>query len=384
MMGGGILVYCPMCSRLNPPRNENCSNKRCNHPLKPLRIKTYYIEFRDGGRRIREMVGPSTNQRDAKRRLAERLIQIHQGSYIEKAKTNMPLRDFQEWYLSMSQVRMKKSYDRDVQAFRNLVRIIGHPTKLKDLTRLKVESFRSRRLEEPSGQRNNAKTAVATVNRELRVLVHALNLAVDNRILNENPLRGLKMLPERNERERILSPEEANRLLSVSPPHLQPIILFALNTGMRMSEILGLRYNEVNYREKAIRLSGHHTKSGEGRTIPMFPVVFELLRRLPRTIHTDNVFLYNGKPIGSIKKAFSAACKKAEIENLWFHDLRRTFITEMAKASYPERLIMAITGHKTRVAFDRYRRVREDEVMNVRWEGYPLEVIFQQWTVNGQ
>ena len=56
----------------------------------------------------------------------------------------------------------------------------------------------------------------------------------------------------------------------------------------------------------------------------------------------------------------------------------------MAKAGYPERLIMAITGHKTRTAFDRYRRVREDEVMNVKWEGYPLEVIFQQWTVNGQ
>ncbi len=133
-----------------------------------------------------------------------------------------------------------------------------------------------------------------------------------------------------------------------------------------------------------IRLSGHRTKSGEGRTIPMFPVVVGILRRLPRAIHTDNVFLYNGKPIGSIKKAFTTACKKSEIEALWFHDLRRTFITEMAKAGYPERLIMAITGHKTRAAFDRYRRVREDEVMNVKWEGYPLEVIFQQWTVNGQ
>lgn len=383
-MGGGILVYCPGCSRLNPPRNEVCSNQRCQHPLKLLRVKIYYVEYRDGGRRIREMVGTSTNQQAAKRRLAERLIQVHQGTYIEKAKTNMPLKDFRDWYLALSQVRMKKSHSRDVQAFRNLVRILGPTTKLKDLSRLKAESFRSLRLEEPSGQRSNAKTAVATVNRELRVLVHALNLAVENRILNENPLRGLKILPERNERERILSPEEANQLISVSPPHLQPIILFALNTGMRASEILGLRWNEIYFRDRVIRLSGSRTKSGEGRTIPMFPVVVELLQRIPRAIHTDNVFLYNGKPISSIKRAFATACNKSEAENLWFHDLRRTFITEMAKAGYPERLIMAITGHKTRSAFDRYRRVREDEVMNVKWEGYPLEVIFQQWTVNGQ
>lgn len=383
-MGGGILVYCPGCSRLNPPRNEVCSNQRCQHPLKLLRVKIYYVEYRDGGRRIREMVGTSTNQQAAKRRLAERLIQVHQGTYIEKAKTNMPLKDFRDWYLALSQVRMKKSHSRDVQAFRNLVRILGPTTKLKDMSRLKAESFRSLRLEEPSGQRSNAKTAVATVNRELRVLVHALNLAVENRILNENPLRGLKMLPERNERERILSPEEANQLISVSPPHLQPIILFALNTGMRASEILGLSWNEIYFRDRVIRLSGYRTKSGEGRTIPMFPVVVELLQRIPRAIHTNNVFLYNGKPIGSIKRAFATACNKSEVENLWFHDLRRTFITEMAKAGYPERLIMAITGHKTRSAFDRYRRVREDEVMNVKWEGYPLEVIFQQWTVNGQ
>ena len=383
-MAAGILIYCPGCSRLNPPRNEVCSNQRCQHPLKSLRVKTYYIEYRDGGRRIREMIGASTNQQEAKQRLAERLIQVHQGTYIEKAKTNMPLKGFRDWYLGLSQVRLKKSHNRDVQAFRNLVRILGPATKLKDLSRLKAELFRTRRLEEPSGQRSNAKTAVASVNRELRVLVHALNLAVENRILNENPLRGLKMLPERNERERILSPEEANRLVSVSPPHIQSIILFALNTGMRESEILGLCWSEINFRDGVIRLSGHRTKSGEGRTIPMFPVIVKLLKRFPRAIHTDNIFLYNGKPIGSIKKAFATACKKSKIENLWFHDLRRTFITEMAKASYPERLIMAITGHKTRVAFDRYRRVREDEVMNVRWEGYPLEVIFQQWTVNGQ
>ena len=383
-MAGGILIYCPGCSRLNPPRNDVCSNQRCQHPLKSLRLKTYYIEYRDGGRRIREMVGASTSQKAVKRRLAERLIQVHQGTYIEKAKTHMPLEDFRDWYLGLSQVRMKKSHSRDVQAFRNLARILGPTTKLKDLSRLKVELFRSRRLEEPSGQRSNAKTAVATVNRELRVLVHALNLAVENRILNENPLRGLKMLPERNERERILSPEEANRLVSVSPPHMQPMILIALNTGMREAEILGLSWREINFRDGVIRLSGHRTKSGEGRTIPMFPVVVELLKRFPRAIHTDKVFLYNGKLIGSIKKAFATACKKSEIENLWFHDLRRTFITEMAKAGYPERLIMAITGHKTRSAFDRYRRVREDEVMNVKWEGFPLEVIFQQWTVNGQ
>jgi len=368
-MAHGILVYCANCSRLNPPENLICSRQGCGQPIKSLRQRKFFIEYRIHGRRVRELVGVSSSQREAKQRLAERKTQLLLNPPANTSRTNMSLQALRDWYLAQSEIRLKKSYQRDVQAFNNLLRLFAPETKVRLLSRLHVEQFRAARLAEPSGQRNNALTAVATVNRELRVFNRALNLAAEFQLLRENPLKGMRMLRERNERERILRPDETQALLGACPPHLCAIIIIALNTGMREMEILGLRHDEVNLSEGAIRLSGSRTKSGEGRTIPLFPPAWEVLKKQPRALHSPYVFLYKGNSVKSVKRSFKTACQRAGIEQLWFHDLRRTFITEMARAGFPERLIMAITGHKTRSAFDRYRRVREDEVMGTNWAG---------------
>jgi integrase len=79
-----------------------------------------------------------------------------------------------------------------------------------------------------------------TVNKEVALLKAMLNRAIAWGLLDTNPILRVKKLPEPEGRVRYLAPEEIERLLAACPPHLRPIVVCALHTGMRRGEILGL------------------------------------------------------------------------------------------------------------------------------------------------
>jgi integrase len=69
-----------------------------------------------------------------------------------------------------------------------------------------------------------------------------------------------------------------------------------------------------------------------------------------------------GKPIKSFKNAWLAAVTRAGLPELQFHDFRRSAARNLSRSGVPERVIMAITGHKTRAMFDRYNIVSETDL----------------------
>ena len=179
-------------------------------------------------------------------------------------------------------------------------------------------------------------------------------------------------------RQGFIEREQYEKLLEALPEWLQPVLAFAFQTGWRKQEILGLQWEHIDMKERQIILPGRNSKNGETRPIyaddvvykvfegqkqrqieegvEFFPFVFHRIRSTggSRTERKENRHL---ERIGEFKKVWAKACEKVGLEGLLFHDLRRSGIREMVRSGSSERVAMEISGHKTRIVFDRYNIV---------------------------
>jgi integrase len=227
-----------------------------------------------------------------------------------------------------------------------------------------VEAYLVHRRENTQGR--NGVIKGASLNRDVACLKTICRRAVLNRLIDRNPVEGVKKFKEEY-RSRTLEPEEYLRLLEHCGLHLRNIIQFAYVTGMRRGEILGLRWDQVDFKNKLILLQATDTKTQEKREVPLDDELVELLKRVPRVIGCPNVFTFRGKPIKDVKSAFYLAMGKAGISNFRFHDLRHCAITNLRKAGVSDSVIMSISGHKTAAVFRKYDRVdREDRQLAVQ------------------
>lgn len=360
----GLLVECPKCKTRNSPKNNQC---KCGVHLKKLGHKNYWIEYyNDRDERKRERIGPSKDA--AEQRLRSILKARTEGRHIDVDKTSkLNLTQLIEWYLQLPEVKSKASYERDRKSAKNLLRILGSLLKVRELNAGLLESYQHVRLSEPSPKCIGQKISPATVNREIACLKTAFSKALKYNLIKTDPLIGLKLLPENNVREELLSQDQFHRLLDECPEHIRPIVLVAYYTGMRKSELLNLTWNEVDIEQGFIRLKAEQTKTRTRRSIPMHPSVCSLLKTIPRAIHIPNVFLLNGKPIREIKNGFKSACKRAGLDNFTFHDLRHCAINNLRLAGNDYFKIMSMSGHKTTNVFKRYNTVTEMELQTMTW-----------------
>jgi integrase len=184
----------------------------------------------------------------------------------------------------------------------------------------------------------------------------------------------IEMLPEAPPRKGFLEVEEFRRLRQHLPEHLRPVLTLGYYSGMRLGEIRHLKWENVDLAENSIRLYNDETKSGEPRLVPLIselPTMFKMLRQQSKSAYVFG----NGQPLGSFRKAWQTACVKAELgkkekledgtvvySGITFHDLRRSGVRNLVRSGVPERVAMAISGHKTRAVFERYNIVSERDL----------------------
>jgi integrase len=358
-----LLIQCPSCKHRNSTKLPKC---KCGFDIKKAANKVYWIEFYLNGVRKRERIGNS--KAAAEQRLREVLTARAEERYIDKdLAVRHSLGELCTWCLALPEVKSKKSFRRDQEFIRHLKRLLGESTRIRDLNAGRVESYQRQRLAEPSPRHPGKNTKPATVNKEVSCLKTILNRAVRHGKLESNPVEKVKKLPENNVRMRMLSHEEFVRLIDACPPHIQPIVLMAWITGMRRSEIVFLEWVEVDMKKGFIRLPPERTKTTAARVIPLHPNIKRMLQGIPRALHTNRVFLFDGEPLNEFKRSFRTACKKAEIEDFTFHDLRHCAINNLRLAGNDFFKIMAISGHKTMAVFKRYNLVTEEELSRVVW-----------------
>ncbi|MDH4120501.1 MAG: site-specific integrase [Deltaproteobacteria bacterium] len=238
---------------------------------------------------------------------------------------------------------------------------------VSDLTPAHLENYKQKRLADVSCRGTLMRPA--TINRELAYLHAMLNVFVQMGRLESNPVEKIKRLPEHNVRERVLGQAEFDRLLEACPDHLKPVVLTAWYTAMRASEIIKLRWSEVDLVTGIIRLSGARTKNKTGRIVPLHPRLLAIFKELPSRFFGERVFvLPNGRAFNNYRKGYSAAVARAGLGDFTFHDLRHCAINNLRLAGNDHFAIMAMSGHKTDSAFKRYNLVTEEELKGIKWK----------------
>ncbi len=235
----------------------------------------------------------------------------------------------------------QRSYSRKKSVVKKLKERFGN-MELNDFNYRTLEAFQTDCI------RNDFKPAY--VNKIITVFKHMFTKALDWEMIAEETfkqVRKVKLLKGEVKRLRYLSDEEAERLIFNCEPYLKPIVVCALNTGMRKSEIFNLTWDRVDLKNRIILLD--KTKNGDRREIPINQTLLNVLSSIVRNIKTDYVF-YNPetlKPYYDIKKGFQAALKRAHIMDFHFHDLRHTFASRLVMAGADLATIQKLLGHKT-------------------------------------
>lgn len=325
------------------------------------RTRTWWITYSLRGREHRESSG-STNRAVAVQLLKKRLGEIGRGQFLGPVAERTTLEDVLGMILTDYEINGRRSLPGARFIAGHLKATLGPETRVIDLTADRIARYTQERLADG--------LAPGTVNRNLAILRRALRLG--HRAGKVAAVPPIMLLCERNVRQGFLEWPAFQQVLTYLRPDLRDLALFAYLTAWRKGECLTLTWADVDREGRTIRLRPEHAKTGQGRTLALEGELWNLIerrwtaRRIPmptgETKLLDLVFHRRGRPFRSFRSAWASACKKAGVPGRLFHDLRRSAIRNMVRGGVPERVAMAISGHKTRAIFDRYNITSEKDV----------------------
>jgi integrase len=245
---------------------------------------------------------------------------------------------------------------------------------LADLTPWLLEKWRK--------ERREAGRSDATINRDMNALRSLLSTAVEWGVIDHDPLSGIKRAKiDSSAMVRYLSAEEEQRLrLALRArddrmkaqrgnanqwritrhqeplpslqslayvDHLEPIILLALNTGMRRGELFALQWSDIDLERRTLTVRGSSAKSGKTRHIPLNTEATHTLTQW-RKQGSPAGLVFPGKagaPLDNINNAWRRLLKAAQITGFRFHDLHHTFASKLVMAGVDLNTVRELLGH---------------------------------------
>jgi len=313
------------------------------------RGKVWWIRYRFNGQLIRKSIGYD-------KRLAEEALMAIKGDIVRgehRLRRNGDKRLFKEMVQEYLDEKVKRSLDRDRESFKNLLPEFQHKA-LHTITRQDIEKYIRKR---------KAKVSGTTINRELALLSHIFNIAIEKGYCDRNPVKGIKRLKEAPWRHRfVFSEHEIRQLIENAAPHLKLILMLAFGTGLRKGDLLNLKWEDIDFNHGIITCIMQ--KTGDPVEIPMLPIIRQTLERM-KVISNDSPYIFNlnGQKIGDIKTAFKAALRRSELskKGYRFHDIRRTFATMLYNRGVHLTKIQRLLGHKSVLTTERYLGVKFEE-----------------------
>ena len=310
-----------------------------------------YIRYRNGKYRLEiSLNGKRINKSfykksDAVKYSRQIELDIQQSRYVDFTKASRTT------LKSMLVLRKdKKGIDKQLEY--RIAKVLEHKTlvelPLTEITPSDLAQYKNSRLKHVKN---------ATVNRELSCISTTFKMATNEfKIpIPDNPVKSFLKDVEVPEESRRLVDDEEQRLLNVMGRNRmsiwwKPLFIFSIRTGMRKGEHLKVKWTDINYDRKILKVRGDVSKNKKPRNIPLTNELIDILKTLPRSIN-GKVFQLS---YSYIDEGFKSICEKANVPNYYWHCNRCTAISTMFDMglSIPE--VMSISGHKTLTALKRY------------------------------
>ncbi|MDA2920805.1 site-specific integrase [Desulfobacterota bacterium AH_259_B03_O07] len=160
-------------------------------------------------------------------------------------------------------------------------------------------------------------------------------------------MRKVKLFPEKPNKLRVVSDGEFQKVYNNASNFLKPILVTAINTGMRKGEILNLKWEDVNLIDGYIAI--RDSKNNDSRMIPINKVLMQTLKSVKGNDSGEYIFSHNNgdDSVKTFKTAFNSAIRRSGVEKFRFHDLRHTFASNLVMKGVDIVTVQELMRHKS-------------------------------------
>ena len=261
-------------------------------------------------------------------------------------------------YLEYSKANKKITYDKDVTHTDYFKEFFKKNTDILSILPSDIEQMRLDLKTHKNKKGENI--ADSTINRYCSSLKKAYNVMIENNYIEYNPCNKIKKYIEDNKRNIILPQNLQEDFLKALPSNLhRVIVLIALHTGFRKNNVLNLRKKQIDIDKKFIKLSVSENKGKKVIVMPLNSFIFDIIKPY-YDVAEDYLFINpeTHKPFTTLLKSIKSAGEKIGIEDLHFHDLRRTFGTRLLEKGANLRVIQDLLAHSSVAVTERYLSVK--------------------------
>lgn len=265
----------------------------------------------------------------------------------------MPTLDsfFNNQYLPYVKPR-KRSWKRDEGLYNPRIKEAFGNRRLNQITRQQIQTFHTELL--------TTGLAPATCDHHVKLIKHALNLAMDWGMLDKNPAARVPLFNHDNKVEHYLDETQLERLMQVlrtdENRQVCLIAMFLLSTGARLNEALSATWSQIDRENRVWRISASNSKSKRMRSVPLNDSALDVLRQLGTEGMFEHAFANKktGRPFTSIHKVWERLRGAAGLPHLRLHDLRHSYASFLVNSGRTLYEVQQILGHSDSKVTERY------------------------------